>query len=109
MKIPPKGTNRHKVLVALYKHGPMKASDVTNLLPSLGHDAVSSAIAACTANKLLNRYAYTYELTDAARHYFDGCIGERDGYVPQIAAPRQVSMFTPPMKGYEAAMRSNRR
>lgn len=108
MKIPPTGTNRYRVMELIYKHGPMRTSEAVLRLPNMITHSVSKAMSDCVRDEQLSRDGLKYSLTPEAQKYFD-YLQPAEKYVPQIAAPRQVSMLTAPMTGYEAAMRSNRR
>jgi hypothetical protein len=103
MKIPPTGTNRHKILVALYKAGPMRPSEMELRLPNIKR--IGDVLLQCKRAELLKSVNSTYDLTDAVRKYFDGCEADLSDYVPQIAGPIQGYANQPPMCGYEASMR----
>jgi hypothetical protein len=103
MKIPPTGTNRHKILVALYKGGPMRPSELELRLPNMKR--IGDVLLQCKRLDLLNSANSIYDLADAVRKYFDDCEVDLSDFVPQIAGPIQGYANQPPMRGYEANLR----
>lgn len=99
MRIPPKTSNRYKILQTIYIHGPMSVEQGLSLVGGLDHVKVSSAFAGCTGLGLLIRDHLTYKLSNFAKKYFDDISTDPNVYKPEIVPPRDASLNNKPWSG----------
>lgn len=96
LKLPPKSTNRYRVLKAIHQHGPQNILEVLSHLSSLGYEAVRAALSGERQMGLLDCENGVYSLTVTVMDHFDKHDGQpvNPPYVGQIVPPREAPAMT---------------
>lgn len=99
-KLPPEGSNRHRVLMAIHQHGPMDLIGVLKLMPRLGYDAVRGALAGERNMGMLKFEDGVWSLESGVESLLAPV--ERkpvEKYVGEVVQPRDSSLNSKPWSG----------